>query len=155
MEHVNIWFWVWLMLAVFLSVAEIFTAGFFLLPFGIGAAVAALLEYVWPGSLTWQWASFVGLSSLLLVVLRRFADRVTHEPPQKVAGDRLLGRTGVVLTPLDPMGSRGMVRVDREEWRADHRGSEVLPEGTRIKVIAVEGTHLIVEPIDGDGTSRS
>ncbi len=143
----HIWIWVWILLAVILSIAEIFTAGFFLLPFAIGAAVAALLEFLWPGdSLAWQWMSFVGLSSLLLIVLRRFADRVTHEPPQKVAGDRLLGRSGVVLSTIDSDGSGGMVRVDREEWRAESADGGVLPEGSHITVLAVEGTRLIVEP---------
>lgn len=147
---VNIWFWVWVALAVILSVAEIFTAGFFLLPFGIGAAVAAALEFFAPGSIGWQWTAFVGISSLMLVVLRRFADRVTHEPPQKVAGDRLLGRVGVVLSDIERDGAGGMVRVDREEWRASHRGAEVLPAGARVTVLAVEGTRLIVEPAAGD-----
>lgn len=144
----NIWFWVWVALAVILSVAEIFTAGFFLLPFGIGAAIAALLEFVWPGSIGWQWAAFVILSSLLLVVLRRFAERVTHEPPQKVAGDRLIGRSGVVIARLEPHSVVGMVRVDREEWRADAPGDEPLDPGTRITVVAVEGTHLVVKPAE-------
>jgi membrane protein implicated in regulation of membrane protease activity len=142
----NIWFWVWVALAVILLIAEIFTAGFFMLPFGIGAAVAAALEYLAPGSIGWQWAAFVGVSSALLIVLRRFADRITHEPPQKVAADRLLGRTGVVLSDLESNNARGMVRVDREEWRADHRGEGTLPAGARVTVVSVEGTHLIVEP---------
>lgn len=151
----SIWFWVWVMLAVILSIAEIFTAGFFLLPFGIGAAVAALLEFVWPGSIGWQWAAFVGLSSLLLIVLRRFSDRVTHEPPERVAGDRLLGRVGVVLSPLGPRGESGMVRVEREEWRADQRGEEPIAVGARVRVLAVEGTRLIVEPADDAPASEA
>lgn len=144
----NIWFWVWVALAVILSVAEIFTAGFFMLPFGVGAAVAALLEFLFPGSLTWQWASFVLLSSLLLVVMRRFADHVTHEPPQRVAGDRLIDRTGVVIARLEPHTLNGMVRVDREEWRADAPGDEPVDVGTPIVVVAVEGTHLVVKRLD-------
>lgn len=144
----NIWIWVWIALAVILSVAEIFTAGFFLLPFGIGAAVAAVLEFVAPGSIGWQWAAFVGLSSLLLVVLRRFADRVTHEPPQKVGGDRLLEKRGVVIDAFSPPECRGRVRVEREEWQADAPGCGALQPGTEVVVVAVEGTHLIVKLAD-------
>lgn len=144
----NIWFWVWFALAVILCIAEIFTAGFFLLPFGIGAGVAALLEFLWPGSIELQWAAFVILSSLLLVVLRRFAERVTHEPPQKVAGDRLLGKSGVVIARIQPHSSVGMVRVEREEWRADAPGHGPLEVGDGIVVVAVEGTHLVVKPVN-------
>jgi len=56
------WFWVWFVLAAVLSVAELFTAGFFLLPFGIGAGVAALLN-LFGVSLAWQWVAFLGTSS--------------------------------------------------------------------------------------------
>ena len=63
------------MLAVILAVAEMIAGGGLLLPFGIGAALAALLEYIAPGSITWQWAAFLGLSSVLLVVWARLKRR--------------------------------------------------------------------------------
>ena len=142
----NIWFWVWLALAVILSLGEIFTAGFLLLPFGIGAAVAALLEWFFPGSIAWQWAAFIGISSILMIFLRRFATRVTPDSSVGIAGNRLLGKQGVVLRRLDAETS-GMVRVQREEWRADAPGYEPLEEGAMVEVVAVEGTHLLVRPV--------
>lgn len=141
----ELWFWVWLVSAVVLSVAEMFTAGFFMLPFGIGAAIAAVLAY-FEVALVWQWVAFVGLSSLLLFTLRRFSDRMTHEAPMKVAGDRLIGRIGVTTEDIDPSSGTGRVRVDREEWRADASGDISIPMGSSISVIAVEGAHLVVEP---------
>ena len=147
MGEPNIRFWVWVVLAVVFSVAEIFTAGFFMLPFGIGAACAAALEFFWPGTIALQWIAFVGISSLLLVGLRRFANQVTHEPPIKVAGDRLIGKRGVVIEALEEHDGPGRVRVEREEWRADAPGHPALSVGTAIEVVAVVGTHLVVEPI--------
>lgn len=140
---VNIWFWVWATLAAFLFVAEIFTAGFFMLPFGIGAAVAALLEYLDVG-VGWQWVAFIAVSTISLVLLRRFADRVTHEPPVKMGVDRLIGMTGIVTEELTPHSAKGKVRVDREEWRADGPDAGPVAVGTTVRVEAVEGTHLIV-----------
>ncbi|MCL2504475.1 MAG: NfeD family protein [Coriobacteriia bacterium] len=140
----NIWLWVWVALAVILSIAEIATAGFFLLPFGIGAAVAAVLELCSPGSITAQWIAFIGVSSLLLVGTRRFAGIVTHEPPVKVAGDRLLGKTGIVIESIDPANNKGQVRVEREEWRAEAPGAGMVEVGTAVKVVSVEGTRLVV-----------
>lgn len=69
------WVWVWVALAVIMLVAEVLTGGFYSLPFGIGAAVAALLQFMWPGSIEWQWAAFVVLSAVLLVILRRMQMR--------------------------------------------------------------------------------
>lgn len=141
------WLWVWVSLAVILSVAEIFTAGFFLLPFGIGAAVAALIELVWPGSLVWEWVAFIGVSLILLPTLRRLANRITHDSPVGVAGNRLIGRTGTVIEEFEEHGRLGRIRVEREEWRADAPGYGALKAGTRVKVVSVEGTHLVVQPL--------
>jgi membrane protein implicated in regulation of membrane protease activity len=142
---VELWFWVWIVAAVVLSVAEMFTAGFFMLPFGIGAAVAAGLAY-FNVALVWQWVAFVGLSLLLLFTLRRFSDHMTHEPPQMVAADRLIGRTGVAVEAIDTASGSGRVRVDREEWRADAQGDVAIAEGAPVTVVALVGAHLIVKP---------
>lgn len=138
------WFWMWLILAAVLSIAEIFTAGFVLLPFGIGAAVAAVLNLL-SVELVWQWVGFLGVSFASLAVLRRVAERITHEPPQRTGGDRLIGKYGVVTETLD--NAQGHVKVEREDWRADAPGYEPLGKGTRVMVVRVEGTHLIVEAV--------
>jgi len=140
-------FWLWLAAAVLLSVAEIFTAGFFLLPFGIGAAVAAAVNY-FGGSVAWQVTAFIAVSAISLFVLRHFADRLTHESPQKVAGDRLIGKEGTVTERIDNHANQGRVRVEREEWVADSEGDAIIEAGTRILVTRVVGAHLVVQAVD-------
>ena len=144
----EMWVWVWLGLAAILIVAEMFTAGFFMLPFGLGAAVAAGLAFV-GATPVWQWTAFLAVSAILLMSLRRFADHVTHEPPEKVGVDRLIGKTGVVLEPVEPGDGSGRVRIEREEWRADTSGDVAIPEGARVMVERVSGTHLVVRPVEG------
>lgn len=143
----NAWFWVWFVLAAVLSLAELLHAGFFLLPFGIGAGIAAALNFAGVG-LVWQWAAFLGCSVAALVVLRHFADRITHESPEQTGGNRLIGKQGVVIQTLDHRAGHGRVRVDREDWRADAPGFEPLAEGTAVTVLGIEGTHLIVKPAE-------
>ncbi len=143
----DVWFWVWLVLAAVFSIAELFTAGFFLLPFGIGSAVAAVLTLFDVG-LEWQWVAFLGTSAVSLLLLRRFAERITHESPEPTGGNRLIGRCGVVVEALDDGTGLGRVRVDREEWRADAPGHEPLAAGTQVTVLGVEGTYLIVRPAE-------
>ena len=142
------WFWVWFVLAAVLSIAELFTGGFFLLPFGIGAALAAVLNLLGV-AFGWQWVAFLGASFIALALLRRFAEHITSESPQKTGGNRLIGRCGVVIEALDDRNGVGRVRVDREEWRADAPGFEPLAVGTSVTVLRIEGTHLIVKPTEG------
>lgn len=142
----DIWFWMWVGLAAFLMVAEIFTAGFFMLPLGLGAAVAAIANFAGL-ALMWQWVVFLGVSTVAFVSLRRFAERITHEPPVKTGVDRLIGKVGIVVEELTPNTCAGQVRIEREEWRADAPGCPHIPQGARVVVEGVEGTHLVVRPL--------
>lgn len=141
------WFWIWVVLAAVLLVAELLTTGLFMLPFGLGAAVAAAMN-AFDLALVWQWLGFLGLSLVLFFSLRSLADRLTHEPPVKTGIDRLVGKTGVVIEDLVPDGRTGMVRIMREEWRADAPGYHELAAGTQVVVERVEGAHVVVRPVD-------
>lgn len=139
------WFWIWAGFAALLYVGEMFTAGFFMLPFALGATVAAGMQIAGIG-LIWQWLAFLAVSVLAFLLLRKFAEHITHEPPVKTGVDRLIGASGIVIEELIPNDPRGQVRIQREEWRADAPGHETVPVGAHVVVEAVEGTHLIVRP---------
>ena len=151
----TIWFWFWLVLAAVLLVLEVFTGGFFMLPFAIGAAASAVLAFLYEESFVWQWVLFVGVSAVLLVVFRRLAHSVTVEPPERVGVDRVLGKTGIVVEELDPHSSVGRVRIDTEEWRAETADGTSLAIGECVTVSRIEGTRLIVTPVCEDETSAT
>jgi len=71
---VGLTFWVWVMAAVVLLVGEVLGPGYYLLPFGVGAACAAGASAL-HASPNWQWAVFVGVTSVLTIVLRRTSSR--------------------------------------------------------------------------------
>jgi len=54
-----------------------------------------------------------------------------------------------VLEPVEPGDGSGRVRIEREEWRADTSGDVAIPEGARVTVERVSGTHLVVRPVEG------
>jgi membrane protein implicated in regulation of membrane protease activity len=140
------WFWFWVILTVVLVVGEIFTAGFFLLPLGVGAGAAAIAAW-FDASLAWQWVFFLVVSIPALLLSKRFADRVTRSgEPLRVAADRAVGEVGLVIEPVRPHGTGGRVRVGREEWRAEPDHGQDIPEGAEVEVLRVDGTHLIVRP---------
>ncbi len=138
--------WVWMILAALFVIAEIFTAGFFLLWFGVGAAVAGVLDILGLGA-GWQWASFLIISIVLFAISRKFADKLTKEQPPGIGADRFIGKQGIVLEIIDSAKNTGRVRIDTDEWRALGEGEEIIPEGTKVEVIRVEGTRLVVNPI--------
>lgn len=141
----NFWL-IWMIIAAIFIIGEIFTAGFFLLWFGIGAAAAGILAMLDFGA-GWQWVTFVVVTGLLFVVSRRFAERITKKQPPGIGADRFIGMKGVVLEEVDNTKNTGRVRIEKEEWRADSDTGEVIPVDTKVEVVRLVGTHLIVKTL--------
>jgi membrane protein implicated in regulation of membrane protease activity len=142
------WRWVWLVAAVVFAVGEMASPGsFFLLPFAFGAAVAAVLAFA-DVSVALEWGAFAAISVSALLALRPVARRLDRSGPVEGIGSRrLIGRSGIVLEAI-PGGPHemGLVRVDREEWRAESVDSAAVAQGTTVRVADVQGTRLVVTP---------
>ena len=147
MENLQTWLIaIWIGAAVIFLVAEIFTAGFFLIFFAfgaVGAAVAAMLG-VDP---IWQLAIFVALSTLALIFVRPFATRVSRQTRNEVGIDRVIGKRAVVVDEIDPLRGKGIVRVGQEEWRAESDNGAIIPPNAEVEVLRVQGTRLFVKPV--------
>jgi inner membrane protein len=135
--------WAWVIMAIILAIAEIFTSGFFLICFGIGAGVAALAAAIGLSPLA-QFATFVAASAVVLLLVRPIINRITNPVMPPVGIERLLGHQGIVLETIDPARGRGVVRVEHERWSADSVEGVPIATGTMVDVIGVEGSHLKV-----------
>ncbi|MDR1714141.1 MAG: NfeD family protein [Coriobacteriales bacterium] len=139
------WFWIWVVLAAALYIGEMLTVTFFMLPFAVGATVAAISAAL--AAPVWlQWLLFVLVSVLALVLLRPVARRVTKNQPERSGVDRLLGMTGHIIEGNAPSGE-ARARVDREIWNVTVEDDAQLAVGQHVKVIRVDGTHLVVRPV--------
>ncbi len=141
--------WGWVVLAVFFFLVEIFTAGFVLLCFGIGALGAALAAFLGAG-VAWQLVVFIAATIAAVVLARPFADRISRPGVQQIAGDRMIGKWGVVLQTVDPMEGTGMVRVESERWRAESTVNVQLEVGEVVRVVGVDGVRLQVEATESE-----
>ncbi len=149
MSQSAVWALIWLAAAVVFGIGEMLMAGsFFLLPFAAGAVIAAVVAALTTSPL-WSWLAFIVGSVATFIGMRPFAQRLQESAPD-VAGigaNRLLGAVGVVLAPIPATpGDAGMVKVGSEEWRADTPPGVALAAGTKVRVIEVLGTRLLVEP---------
>jgi membrane protein implicated in regulation of membrane protease activity len=147
------WVWIWLGVAVAFAFLELVTpVMFFMIPFAIGAVLAALAAFFDAG-VGAQWAVFLVASAGALLVLVPIGRRLAHAEPE---GDetpegaaRWIGRTAVVLEEIPAgAGATGLVRLERGKWRAESAADEAIPVGIETEVIAVRGTRLVVAPPD-------
>jgi membrane protein implicated in regulation of membrane protease activity len=149
----EVWRWIWLGVAALGFLGEILTAGsFFLLPFGVGAAVACLLAFA-DVPLAVQWIAFVGVSMTSVVLTRRLVRRVDATTTSEgIGAQRWIGQPATVLVAIGAgADGAGLVRVGREEWRAQSVDGRPVDAGTVVKVVEMRGTQLVVRQLPEEG----
>jgi membrane protein implicated in regulation of membrane protease activity len=145
-DNVEVWRWIWVIGAAALGVGEMITAGFFLLPFAIGAVAAAILAFA-NVAVPVQVGAFIGTSILSLWGIKRFAWR-SEEPVHSIGAKRYVDAKATVIEPIDRIAGTGRVRLDMQQWRATTQLDEVIEPGTEVRVIDVTGARLVVEPTE-------
>ncbi len=142
----EVWRWVWTGLALLMGIGEIVTAGFFLLPFAIGAGLAAVAAWMGVADIV-QWLLFFVGTGLSMLYIRRFMRAQDEDSGLVVGPGRYVGMEALVLETVDTGANTGLIRVEAEEWRATTDG-EPITEGRRVKVEALRGTRLVVSEVD-------
>lgn len=146
----NIAWILWTILGLGLIIAEIFTLGFVLFWFGIGAIAAALMAYLGFG-IGIQFFVFAGVSIILTVLSRTiFAKYYSHGEEHKVLTgiDSLPGQIGTVTAESKGTLGAGEVKVYGSTWRAlPDEGEDNLAEGEKVEVVRVEGASIYVRKV--------
>lgn len=155
MESPETWRWIWLVAAVVFAVGEMSAAGtFFLLPFAIGAAVASILAFLGV-SVGVEWVAFVVVSVGCFLAFRPLAKRLDRDATSEgIGARRLVGQEAIVLEAIEN-DELGMIRVHREEWRAESADRTAIGAGSKVKVVEVRGTRCVVLPIDRSGDQNT
>jgi membrane protein implicated in regulation of membrane protease activity len=144
----------WAILGAALIVAEIFTTGFVLLWFGIGALVAGLAGFLGLHSIIAQFAIFAVVSIALTAASRTIF--VNYFSREKSGGDlktgveALPGKVGTVVSSSRGSLHEGAVKVFGSTWTAyPAEGEEPLEAGDRVEVTRVQGASIYVKRIGG------
>jgi inner membrane protein len=137
---------IWLATALALGVAELLVPGVFLVFFAAAAAITGAMSLAIPDlGPAGQLGAFAIWSIVAVAVGRRwYRDYpVAGDPQLNDRTARLVGQVVLVEEPLTH--GAGRVRVGDGAWPA--RGPDV-PAGTPMRVVAVDGGVLTVEPVE-------
>lgn len=148
------YYWIlWCILGLVLIVAEVFSAGFVLLWFGIGALAAAFAGLVGIDSLALQFLIFalvsVGLTAASRTIFVNYFSRETTGDSLRTGVDSLPGKVGTVVSSSRGALQEGAVKVFGSTWTAyPAEGETALEAGERVRVESVEGASIYVRRID-------
>jgi membrane protein implicated in regulation of membrane protease activity len=147
------WAWIlWTILGVILVIAEVFTPGFVLLWFGVGALAAALASFLGAG-LAAQFVLFITVSSALTALSRTifvnyFAGRGEADGLKSGAAG-LPGQVGTVVGSSQGALNEGAVKVFGSVWTAyPADGEPPLEAGDRVVVESLRGASIYVRRAD-------
>ena len=151
------YYWIlWSILAAILIVAEVFTSGFVLLWFGIGALAAALAGILGVNNLGIQFLIFalvsVGLTAASRTIFVNYFSREKTGDSLRTGVDSLPGKIGTVVSSSRGAMQEGAVKVFGSTWTAyPAEGESALEAGERVRVESIEGSSIYVRRID-EGT---
>ncbi len=142
------WRWIWLVAMVLFGVGEIAMVGsFFLIPFAIGAAVAAVLAFV-DVVLGVQWLAFLVVSGVSFLAMRPLARRMdVNASISGIGAHRQVGSDATVVEDVGGATDAGLVMIGAERWRAESVDGTKIPAGSPVVVTEVKGTRVVVEPV--------
>lgn len=139
------YFFFWTVLGLFLLMFELGHPGLFLfVSFFLGALSAAGVG-LYGLSFLMQCVFFLLGSLVAFLFLRRW---LVHEQKHGHRSNvyALQGKEAVIVTAI-AQNDFGHVKVNGELWRAQATTQDPIPIATRVRVVAIRGTRLIVEKV--------
>jgi membrane protein implicated in regulation of membrane protease activity len=136
---------IWLILAMGLGVVEVFTLTFVLGLLAVAALVAALLGAIGL-PVAAQIIGFTATAAAGIYLVRPIMRRQLRGGPVVRSGAQaLVGRSAVVLQEVG--ADRGRIKLSGEEWSARCIDEDlVIPVGTRVDVMEIDGATAVVYP---------
>jgi len=137
---------IWLVAACVLGVGEMHQGGFYLAPFALGAALAAVVGLIGVGA-GLSAVVFIASSAIVFATLRPVAQRHRRLPPSiRTGAAALVGRPAIVLERIANDEGVGCVKIDGGEvWTArSYDEHEVIPAGERVEVVEIRGATALV-----------
>lgn len=138
--------WAWFVVAAILLMLELISPGVFFMWLAIAAAVTGIADYML--ELPWQveFLLFAVLSAVAVYSGRRFYNGPGMEPADNpYLNRRQMGYIGRTFTLKEPiLDGRGKLTIEDTVWEVE--GPDLV-SGTRVRVTAVKGMSLIVEPL--------
>jgi membrane protein implicated in regulation of membrane protease activity len=132
--------WLWILVIVLFLGIEAISFNLVTIWFSLGALGAFITAY-FTNDITIQIIVFVLITVVSLVLTRPIVKRYINLGIVKLNADALVGKTGKVITRIEP-DEFGVVKIEGKEWTAKSNSS--IKANTKVEILGIEGVKLIV-----------
>ena len=135
----------WLIIAGLFFIGEIITVGFLVFWFGVGALIAMIVS-CFTTNIIIQTAVFVISSTILLLATKPFVKKFVDVKPTKTNAFSIIGKKALVTKEINSH-SVGQIKINGEVWSAEAENDEIIPEGSEVEIIRINGVKAIVKSV--------
>lgn len=137
---------IWLIIAGLFFIGEIATVGFLIFWFGVGALVAMLISF-FTSNVIIQTSVFVISSAILLFATKPFVKKFIDVKSTNTNAFSIIGKKALVRKEINS-NSVGQIKINGEIWSAESENNEIIPKGSEVEIVKINGVKAIVKPIE-------
>ena len=139
----------WLIIAGLFFVGEIFTLGFLIFWFGIGALFAMIVSF-FTTNIIIQTTIFLITSTIFILATKPLVKKFVDVKKTNTNVFSIIGKKALVIKDIDPIHSSGQIKLNGEVWSAETENDEIIKEGSEVEVLKINGVKAIVKLVDSE-----
>ncbi|MFA7116796.1 MAG: NfeD family protein [Bacteroidales bacterium] len=142
---------VWIICAIILMIIEIFTGGFALFCFSIGAVGGGIVAGC-GGTVVWQFTAFAVISLICFIIIRPLIIKYLYKQGKHKTidtnADGMIGKKGLVTEKITDINNPGRVKIDGDYWQAVSFEDKSIAKGASVIVKKLDSIILTVEELN-------
>ena len=139
----------WLIVAGLFFVGEIFTLGFLIFWFGIGALFAMIVSF-FTTNIIIQTTVFLITSTIFILATKPLVKKFVDVKKTNTNVFSIIGKKALVIKDIAPIHSSGQIKLNGEVWSAETENDEIIKEGSEVEVLKINGVKAIVKLVDSE-----
>lgn len=139
----------WLIVAGLFFVCEIFTLGFLIFWFGIGALFAMIVSF-FTTNIIIQTTVFLITSTIFILATKPLVKKFVDVKKTNTNVFSIIGKKALVIKDIDPIHSSGQIKLNGEVWSAETENDEIIKEGSEVEVLKINGVKAIVKLVNSE-----
>lgn len=147
----NYMIWIWLAIFIITFIVEAATSDLVSIWFSIGAVVSIILSLIEGIPYYVEIIVFAVLSLVLLIATRPMVKKILKNQERKTNVDDLIGKTVKVMETITE-DLHGTIKINDVIYTASlsDNDTDTILEGTKVKIIGINGNKVIVKRIKDD-----
>ncbi len=145
--------WVWIGIIIVACILEWVTQVQLVSIWAALGGTAALISYLCGANVTIQFMLFFVITALALALTRPFVKKMTKFKKTATNADMSIGKIGRVVNITNEDDGIFQVKLDGCIWSAVTNERKIIPVGSNVEVLDIEGVKLIVTPSDKSVTN--